>query len=72
MFQELVALLALADDLYNHNQRQETLTVIDNIYALHDLNPFHYTYLQAQQMIANHNSLEDGGIEEPLIDVLGS
>ncbi|GBR28045.1 hypothetical protein AA3271_2715 [Gluconobacter japonicus NBRC 3271] len=40
MSPELDALLALADDLYNHGQHQETLTVIENIYALYDLYQF--------------------------------
>lgn len=53
---ELDALLALADDLYNHGQRQETLKVIENIYALYDLDQLDCNDLQARQLITNHNN----------------
>ena len=53
---ELDALLTLANDLYNRGQHQETLTVIENIYALYDLYQFHYNGLQVQQIVTNHDN----------------
>lgn len=34
---QLGALIALADELYNHGHQRETLKIIENIYALYDL-----------------------------------
>ena len=59
MYPELDALLTLADDLYNHRQHQETLTVIENIYAICDLYQFDCDDLQERQIIANHDNPKD-------------
>lgn len=54
---ELDALIALADDLHEKGQRAETLSVIENIYALYDLKQRNCNDISSEEMITNHKKI---------------
>jgi len=54
---ELDALIALADDLHEKGQRAETLSVIENIYALYDLKQRNCNDISSEKMITNHKKI---------------